>query len=110
MHVEIAEQQTDVIIAKEIFPERCPMCGEHVAAVRVLLNRVERQGYIRCSNGHVYEPEVRILHLNIFQQRSAPTKRDAPEVCPQCGSKNIQDLSDTDAFCRDCEWDNMKRI
>lgn len=109
LRVELTEEQTDVIVAKELFPERCPQCGEHVAAVPVLLNRVERQGFIRCSSGHVYEPEVHILYLNVFQQHSAPIKRQELDVCPECGGKNVQHLSDTDAFCLDCEWDNMKR-
>ncbi len=110
LDIEIVEEHTDVIVAKEIFPDRCPTCGENVAAASVLLRRTQQQGYIRCSNGHTYKPEVRILYLNIFQKPSDDMRNSHLEVCPQCNSKNLQYLRDTDAFCLDCEWYNMKRM
>ena len=110
LHVEIVRENADVIVAKEVFPDRCPTCGENITSAPILLHRVERQGYIRCSNGHIYEPEVRVLYLNIFHERNSSRQRNRLQRCPQCGSKNLQYLSDTDAFCLDCDWDNMKEI
>ena len=108
--ITIREEDTNVIIAKELFPNPCPICGRRIPFLREMIERIESRSIkrIRCPLGHRYEGEIKIYHLNIFQENRVEAK--AVQTCPQCGSGNVQALSKTDIFCLDCEWDNLKLI
>ena len=108
--ITIKEENTDVIIAKELFPNPCPICGQRLPFLREMLERIEAgiTNKVHCPLGHRYDGKIKIYYLNIFQTQPSETK--AVQTCPQCGSHRIQYLSPTDVFCLDCAWDNLKRI
>ncbi len=108
--ITIREADTDIIVVKGLYPNRCPVCGRHIPFLREMIERIESHSIkrIRCPLGHRYEGEIKIYHLNIFQEEQSET--GAAQICPQCGSENVQNLSQTDVFCLDCEWDNLKHI
>ncbi|MCZ6675677.1 MAG: hypothetical protein O7E52_00310 [Candidatus Poribacteria bacterium] len=108
--ITIREENADLIIAKELFPNPCPVCGRRIPFLREMIERIESRSIkrIRCPLGHRYEGEIKVYYLNIFQEDQTDPK--AVQTCPQCGSKNVQYLSQTDVFCLNCEWDNLKLI
>jgi len=109
--ISIQEDNTDVLIAKELFPNPCPVCGRRIPFLREMIERLESSSTdnkVNCPLGHRYEGTIKIYYLNIFQ--TPPPETKTVQNCPQCGSRNIQYLSQTDIFCLDCEWDNLKRI
>lgn len=110
--ISIREEDTDMIIAKELFPNPCPVCGRRIPFLREMIERLESCSVDRvsCPLGHRYEGQIKIYHLNILQQKEESSKSEDVETCPACGSENIQHLSPTDVFCFDCEWDNLKSI
>ena len=108
--ITIREEDTDIIVVKGLYPNPCPVCGRRIPFLREMIERIESRSVkrIRCPLGHRYEGEIKVYYLNIFQEAQSEAK--AIEVCPQCGSENVQNLSQTDIFCLDCEWDNLKYI
>ena len=110
--VVIREENTDVIVAKELYPNPCPVCGRRIPFLREMIDRLESRpaNKIRCPLGHRYDGQIKVYYLNILQKTGENLKSKTIEVCPACGSKNIQHLSPTDVFCFDCEWDNLKGI
>lgn len=108
--VVVRTENTDVIVAKELFPNPCPVCGRRIPFLREMIERIESRVIkrIRCPLGHRYEGEIKIYYLDIYHKESPPPK--PLERCPCCGSENLQPLSQTDVFCVDCEWDNLKRM
>ena len=104
----IRDENTDVITAKELFPDRCPICGRRIPFLREMIERLEFRATnkVRCPLGHRYEGEIKMYYLNIFQIEVKREKSERVEVCPACGSKDIQYLGPREAFCLDCEWDN----
>lgn len=104
----IRDENTDVITAKELFPDRCPICGRRIPFLREMIERLESRATnkVRCPLGHRYEGEIKMYYLNIFQIEVKREKSERVEVCPACGSKDIQYLGPREAFCLDCEWDN----
>ena len=106
----IREEDTDIIVVKGLYPNPCPICGRRIPFLREMIERIESRSIkrIRCPLGHRYEGEIKVYYLNIFQEHQSEAK--AIQVCPQCGSENVQNLSQTDIFCLDCEWDNLKYI
>ena len=109
--IAIREENSDVIITKELYPNPCPICGCRIPFLRELIERIESQPTrrIRCPRGHRYEGEIKTYYLNIRHDPN-PLKSKARPTCPQCGSQKIQKLSHTDFFCLDCEWDNLLQI
>lgn len=105
----IREENTDVIIAKELFPDRCPICGRKVLATRQIIRKLENNLIDKaiCPSGHQFDCEIKVYYLNIYKVKK---KREKSDRCPECGSVNIQYLSPTEAFCLDCDWDNLKVI
>jgi len=106
---KIREEDTDVIIAKELFPDRCPICGRRILAVRQIIRKLENNliNKVVCPSGHRFDCEIRAYCLNIYKVEE---ERKGPAKCPNCGSTNLQYLSPTEAFCLDCDWDNLKVI
>jgi len=104
---KIQNENTDVIVAKELFPNRCPICGRRILAVRQIIKKLENNLINKavCPLGHQFRCEVRVYYLNIYKIKE---ERRGPTRCPKCGSPNLQYLSPTEAFCLDCDWDNLK--
>ena len=104
----IREENTDVITAKELYPDRCPVCGRRIPFLREMIERLESRATnkVRCPLGHRYDGEIKMYYLNIFQIEERREKAERVEACPQCGSKDIQYLGPREVFCLDCEWDN----
>ena len=108
--ITIREDNTDIIVVKGLYPNPCPVCGRRIPFLREMIERIESRSIkrIRCPLGHRYEGEIKVYYLNIFQENQS--EAETVQVCPQCGSENVQKLSPTDIFCLDCEWDNLKHI
>ena len=106
--VAIQEENTDIITVKELYPDRCPACGRRIPFLREMIERLESgaANKVRCPLGHRYEGEIKLYHLNIFHSEERREESRRIEVCPNCGSKDIQYLGPREAFCLDCEWDN----
>ena len=106
--VLIRDENTDVITAKELYPDRCPVCGRRIPFLREVIERLESRATnkVRCPLGHRYEGEIKMYYLNIFQVEEKQEESERVEVCPECGSKEIQYLGPREVFCLDCEWDN----
>ncbi|MDE0297358.1 MAG: hypothetical protein OXN17_01830 [Candidatus Poribacteria bacterium] len=104
----IREENTDVITAKELYPDRCPICGRRIPFLREMIERLESRATnkVRCPLGHRYEGEIKMYYLNIFQMEEMREKSERIESCPICGSNDIQYLGPREVFCLDCEWDN----
>ena len=111
MPVAIRKENSDVIVTKELYPNPCPICGCRIPFLHEIIERLETQPTrrIRCPRGHRYEGEIKTYYLNIRQETN-PLKSKASPTCPQCGSQNIQNLSQTELFCLDCEWDNLLQM
>lgn len=104
----IRDENTDVITAKELYPDRCPVCGRRIPFLREMIERLESRATnkVRCPLGHRYEGEIKMYYLNILQIEEKREESERVEVCPECGSKDIQYLGPREVFCLDCEWDN----
>ena len=104
----IRDENTDVITAKELYPDRCPVCGRRIPFLREMIERLESRATnkVRCPLGHRYEGEIKMYYLNIFQIEEKREESERVEVCLECGSKDIQYLGPREVFCLDCEWDN----
>jgi len=105
--ISIRDQDTDVIIVKELYPDRCPICGRGIPFLREMINRLESRctKKIRCPLGHRYEGQIKIYYLNILQMEEPAQESKSIETCPECDSRNIQHLGPSEVFCLDCEWD-----
>lgn len=106
---EIQEENTDIIVAKELFPDRCPVCGRRIVAVSQIIKKLEENLINKaiCPSGHRFDCEIKVYYLNIYRIKE---EKKGPERCPKCGSTNVQYLSPTEAFCLDCDWDNLEVI
>ena len=104
----IREENADVITTKELYPDRCPICGRRIPFLREMIERLESRAAnkVRCPFGHRYEGEIKMYYLNIFQMEEQRDESERVEACPECGSKDIQYLGPHEVFCLDCEWDN----
>ena len=110
--ISIREEDTDMIVAKELFPNPCPVCGRRIPFLRETIERLESLAVNRvsCPLGHQYQGQIKIYYLNILENKEESSEAKGVEICPACGSENLQHLSPTDVFCFDCEWDNLKSI
>ena len=106
--VLIREENADIIAVKELYPDRCPVCGRRIPFLREMIERLESRATnkVRCPLGHRYEGEIKMYYLNIFQMEEKREESERVEACPKCGSKDIQYLGPREVFCLDCEWDN----
>ena len=108
MSISIREENSDVITAKELYPDRCPICGRCIPFVREMIDRLESRATnkIRCPLGHRYEGQIKVYYLNVFQPEQNRQESKTIETCPQCESTSIQYLGPSEAFCLDSAWDS----
>ncbi len=106
LNVTIREDNTDVLIVKELTPNPCPVCHGRLTFLRETIARFENDALhlIRCPMGHRYPGQLRIFQIDI---RGENREREKPiTTCPACGSKSIQYLGPAEMFCLDCDWDS----
>jgi len=105
----------DMIIGKGIVPEKCPICSRPlltchgtiynlVPVIKFLESVGKRASTLAC--GHLVEIGVKEYHISFEPPLGTEAKII---VCPKCGGK-IKYLTATEAFCLDCDWDNLKPL
>ena len=106
--VSIQEEDTDLVIVKELTPNPCPVCQHRLTFLRETMERFtdNSSNLIRCPMGHRYPGELKIYYLNIFQHNIEDEIEKPIKICPECDSKNIQYLGPKVMFCLDCDWDS----
>lgn len=106
--VSIQQENTDLVVLKELTPNPCPICHRRLTFLRETIDRFEsdNSNQIRCSMGHRYPGELKVYYLSIFQHNVADELEKPVKVCPECNGKNIQYLGSDTMFCLDCDWDN----
>ena len=106
--VSIQQENTDLIVLKELTPNPCPVCHRRLTFLRETIDRFESDSahQIRCPMGHRYPGALKIYYLNIFQHSAARKIEKPIKVCPECKGKNIQYLGEDTMFCLDCDWDS----
>lgn len=106
--VSIQQENTDLVVLKELTPNPCPICHRRLTFLRETIDRFEsdNSNQIRCSMGHRYPGELKVYYLSIFQHNAAAELEKPVKVCPECKGKNIQYLGSDMMFCLDCDWDS----
>ena len=106
--VSIQQENTDLVVLKELSPNPCPICHRRLTFLRETMDRFESDGsqQIRCSMGHRYPGELKVYYLDIFQNTVGIEVEKPVKVCPECQGENIQYLSANVMFCLDCDWDS----
>ena len=106
--VSIQQENTDLVVLKELTPNPCPICHRRLTFLRETIDRFEsdNSNQIRCSMGHRYPGELKVYYLSIFQHNAADALEKPVKVCPECTGKNIQYLGADMMFCLDCDWDS----
>jgi hypothetical protein len=113
-HLEFEIADCDMIIGKGISPEKCPICSRPLlvchgviynlaSAIEFLETAGARTSILAC--GHP-------VKIGVKEYRTSVDFSDAETkitVCPKCGGK-IKYLTATEAFCLDCDWDNLKPL
>ena len=113
-HLEFEVGDCDMIIGKGISPEKCPVCLRLLLTCHGMIYNLEpvikflevagkRKSILAC--GHLVEIGVKEYRIPLDLSDSE-TKIT---VCPECGGK-IKYLTATEAFCLDCDWDNLKPL
>ena len=106
--VSIQQENTDLIVLKELAPNPCPVCHRRLTFLRETIDRFEsdNSNQIRCSMGHRYPGELKVYYLSIFEHNASDELEKPVKVCPECKGKNIQYLGSDMMFCLDCDWDS----
>lgn len=106
--VSIQQENTDLIVLKELTPNPCPVCHRRLTFLRETIDRFEsdNSNQIRCSMGHRYPGELKVYYLSIFEHNAGDELEKPVKVCPECKGKNIQYLGSDMMFCLDCDWDS----
>ena len=106
--VSIQQENTDLIVLKELAPNPCPVCHRRLTFLRETIDRFEsdNSNQIRCSMGHRYPGELKVYYLSIFEHNAGDELEKPVKVCPECKGKNIQYLGSDMMFCLDCDWDS----
>ena len=106
--VSIQQENTDLIVLKELAPNPCPVCHRRLTFLRETIDRFEsdNSNQIRCSMGHRYPGALKVYYLSIFQHNVEDELEKPVKVCPECKEKNIQYLGSDMMFCLDCDWDS----
>ena len=106
--VSIQQEDTDLVIVKELVPNPCPVCQHRLTFLRETMERFaeDSSNLIRCPMGHRYPGELKIYYLNIFQHDAEAEIEKPIKICPECESENIQYLGPKVMFCLDCDWDS----
>ena len=105
--LSIEQNNTDLVILKELIPNPCPICHHRLTFLRETIERFENDAShsIRCPMGHRYHGELKVYYLSIFQGEGVEIEKPV-KVCPECGNENIQYLGPKVMFCLDCDWDS----
>ena len=106
--VTIQQENTDLIVLKELTPNPCPICHHRLTFLRETMERFEKDTAkrIRCPMGHRYPGVLKVYYLNIHPQQE-PNQAEKPvKQCPECSGQNIQYLGPKAMFCMDCDWDS----
>ncbi len=115
-HLEFEVSSSDVIIGKGVYPKKCPfcfnpllMCHGKIYNLASAIQSLESVGIGRVllACGHITEVSVKEYSIPLDYPRLDSEEKCT--VCPQCGGK-IKYLTETDAFCLDCDWDNLKPL
>ena len=106
LNVTVREENTDVLIVKELTPNPCPVCHRRLTFLRETIARFEHddQHLIRCPMGHRYPGQLRIFQIDIKEEHHEMEKPSA--TCPECGSESVQYLGPSEMLCLDCDWDS----
>lgn len=106
--VSIQQENTDLVVLKELTPNPCPICHHRLTFLRETMERFENDSsnLIRCPMGHRYPGILKVYYLNILQHGEKVETEKPVKVCPECGSKHIQYLGPKAMFCLDCDWDS----
>ena len=106
--VSIQEEDTDLVIVKELTPNPCPVCQHRLTFLRETMERFtdNSSNLIRCPMGHRYPGELKVYYLSIFQDGAIAEKEKPIKVCPECQGNHIQYLGADVMFCLDCDWDS----
>ncbi len=105
--LSIEQENTDLVILKELIPNPCPICHHRLTFLRETIERFEKDTshLVRCPMGHRYQGELKVYALSLFQGEVVDIEKPI-KVCPECGSENIQYLGPQVMFCLDCDWDS----
>lgn len=108
LSVSIQQENTDLVVLKELTPNPCPICHHRLTFLRETMERFENDNsnLIRCPMGHRYPGVLKVYYLNIFQHSEKREIEKPIKICPECSGKNIQYLGPKAMFCLDCDWDN----
>lgn len=108
LSVSIQQENTDLIVLKELTPNPCPVCHRRLTFLRETMERFENDSsdLIRCPMGHRYQGVLKVYYLNILQHGKREESEKSIKICPECGGKNIQYLGPQAMFCLDCDWDS----
>ncbi len=106
--ISIQQENTDVVILKELSPNPCPICHRRLTFLRETIERFESDGFqqVRCPMGHRYPGVLKVYYLDIFQHTTDREQEKPVKVCPECEGKHIQYLAANVMFCLDCDWDS----
>ena len=108
LSVSIQQENTDLIVLKELTPNPCPVCHRRLTFLRETMERFENDSsnLIRCPMGHRYPGVLKVYYLNILRHGERDETEKPIKMCPECGSKKIQYLGPKAMFCLDCDWDS----
>ena len=108
LSVSIQQENTDLVVLKELTPNPCPICHRRLTFLRETMERFEKDSsnLIRCPMGHRYPGVLKVYYLNILQHGESAETEKPIKTCPDCGGKNIQYLGPKVMFCLDCDWDS----
>lgn len=106
--VSIQQENTDLVVLKELTPNPCPICHHRLTFLREAMERFENDNsnLIRCPMGHRYPGVLKVYYLNILQHGESSETEKPIKICPECGGNNIQYLGPKAMFCLDCDWDS----
>ena len=106
--VSIQQENTDLVVLKELTPNPCPICHHRLTFLREAMERFENDSsnLIRCPMGHRYPGVLKVYYLNILQHGEKRETEKSIKICPECGGENIQYLGPKAMFCLDCDWDS----
>ncbi|MCY4567697.1 MAG: hypothetical protein OXD49_05250 [Candidatus Poribacteria bacterium] len=106
--VSIQQENTDLVVLKELTPNPCPICHRRLTFLRETMERFENDSsnLVRCPMGHRYPGVLKVYYLNIFQHGEKDEIEKPIKTCPECDGKNIQYLAPKVMFCLDCDWDS----
>ena len=110
--VSIQQENTDLVVLKELTPNPCPICHHRLTFLREAMERFENDSsnLIRCPMGHRYPGVLKVYYLNILQHGEKRETEKPIKICPECGGENIQYLGPKAMFCLDCDWDSGMEV